>query len=92
MVYFLAIHRFPDYTAVLLALCILLAAGAGEYEEAARIAERLVKRRPRDYMTIGNLASVYRRLERLDEAERLVNQALALAPDSAARKRSSGRH
>jgi len=29
MVYFLAIHRFPDYTAVLLALCLLLAAGAG---------------------------------------------------------------
>jgi tetratricopeptide (TPR) repeat protein len=35
-------------------------------------------------MTIGNLASVYRRLGRLDEAERLVNRALDLAPDSAA--------
>lgn len=29
MVYFLAIHRFPDYTAVLLALCLILAIGAG---------------------------------------------------------------
>ena len=29
MVYFLAIHRFPDYTAVLLAICLLLAAGIG---------------------------------------------------------------
>lgn len=28
-IYFLAIHRFPDYTAVLLALMLLLAAGAG---------------------------------------------------------------
>ena len=28
-VYFLAIHRFPDYTAVLLALCLLLAIAAG---------------------------------------------------------------
>ncbi len=29
MVYFFAIHRFPDYTAVLLAVCLLLAAGIG---------------------------------------------------------------
>ena len=29
MVYFLAIHRFPDYTAVLLALCLLLSIGVG---------------------------------------------------------------
>jgi polyferredoxin len=29
MVYFLAIHRFPDYTAVLLALSLFLAAGIG---------------------------------------------------------------
>lgn len=29
MVYFLALHRFPDYTAVLLALCLLLAIGIG---------------------------------------------------------------
>ncbi|PLX98486.1 MAG: hypothetical protein C0623_12490 [Desulfuromonas sp.] len=29
MIYFLAIHRYPDYTATLLALCIVLAAGIG---------------------------------------------------------------
>ena len=29
MVYFFAIHRYPDYTAILLTLCIVLAAGAG---------------------------------------------------------------
>lgn len=29
LVYFLAIHRFPDYTAVLLAVCLLASAGIG---------------------------------------------------------------
>jgi tetratricopeptide (TPR) repeat protein len=61
-----------------------LALSAGDYAAAARVAERLVKRRPGDHATIGNLASIYRRLDRLDDARELVNRGLALAPDSAA--------
>jgi tetratricopeptide (TPR) repeat protein len=60
-----------------------LAISAGRHEDAARIAERLVKRRPGDHAALGNLAAIYRELGRLDEAQDLVDQALALAPHSA---------
>ncbi|MHC4218942.1 MAG: tetratricopeptide repeat protein [Planctomycetota bacterium] len=60
-----------------------LAISAGRHEDAARIAERLVLRRPGDHAALGNLAAIYRQLGRLDEAHVLVNRALALAPDSA---------
>ena len=61
---------------------LTIAAGKGDYERAARIAESLLERRPDDFNTLANLASCYRELGRLDEADATVSRALRLKPDA----------
>ena len=61
-----------------------LAGGAGDYDAFVTFGEALLKRRPNDYGTLGNLAAVYRELGRLDEAQDRVDAALALKPDNSA--------
>lgn len=59
-----------------------VAAGAGDYESVAEAAAELLERRPDDWGTLGNLASVYRHLGRLDEADAAVSRAIELMADS----------
>ncbi len=76
-------HRIAD-TQRYLANQMRLAAGARDYESFARIAEGLLQRRPSDFGTLRNLATVYRELRRFDDADAAIERALALKPDSAA--------
>lgn len=61
------------------------AAAAGEdWATFVHLAELLLRRRPQDFSTLGNLAEAYRKLGRLDEAEALADRAIELKPDGAA--------
>ncbi len=61
-----------------------LAAGAGDYARFALVAERLLERRPVDFMLLHNLASVYRRMGQLDKAGDAIERAIAVNPKNAA--------
>ena len=57
-----------------------LAVGAGDYDAFVTHGEALLRRRPGDYGTLGNLAAIYREIGRLDKAQACVDAALALKP------------
>lgn len=59
-----------------------LAAGRGDYERFILVAERLRGRRPGDHGNLTNLATVYRELGRLHDAQATIDASLALKPDS----------
>jgi tetratricopeptide (TPR) repeat protein len=61
---------------------IRLATSAGDWAGAIRAAEQLLARRPDDTATRGNLASLYRKVGRLEEARETIMAALAAAPRS----------
>ncbi len=81
-----AAHRIAD-TQHYLSNQMRRAASARDYESFARIAEGLLQRRPNDFSTLRNLATVYRGLRRFDDADAAIERALALKPDSAAAHR-----
>ncbi len=56
------------------------AAAAQQWEAFIPTATEMLERRPNDVATMSTLASVYRELGRLDEAEALITQAIALEP------------
>jgi tetratricopeptide (TPR) repeat protein len=53
----------------------------GRVAEAERVARAFLERRPRDGVALWTIAECCMRLERHDEAERLLAQCLELAPD-----------
>ncbi|MCH8344824.1 MAG: tetratricopeptide repeat protein [Planctomycetes bacterium] len=60
------------------------AAATGEdWATFVHVAELLLRRRPQDFSTLGNLAEAYRKLGRLDKAEALADRAIELKPDYA---------
>ena len=61
-----------------------LAAGARDFEEFVHVSRQLLERRPGDYQTLSNLAGVYSRLGRFEEAEAAIDRAIELKPDGAA--------
>lgn len=55
---------------------------SGDWPALTALAEEIVGRRPDDVTMIGNLISLYRKQGRLDKADELLADAIAVQPDS----------
>lgn len=53
-----------------------------DWEELARLAEEILRRRSADVTMMGNLASLYRKLGRFDEAHAMLDRAFAIGIDA----------
>ncbi len=54
----------------------------GDWAALAELAEQIITRRPDDTTMMGNLASIYRKLERFDAAHEVLDRGLKLKPES----------
>lgn len=61
-----------------------VALGERDFASFISIATELLERRPDDHQTLSNLATVYRALGRLNDAEAAIDRALSLKPKSSA--------
>jgi tetratricopeptide (TPR) repeat protein len=52
-----------------------------DYVKLAEVGEQIIARRPQDTMMLANVAEVYRKLKRYEEAHELLDKALAIQPD-----------
>lgn len=76
-----ALHRTTASTQTLLN-AFDLSSGSGDWPRLATLAEEIIRRRPTDTLMMANLASIYRKQERYEDAHRVISDALVLQPGS----------